>query len=178
MDEKTREMLKNLRCPPTKIIDSPPNEGNSPNSTAECDPRVNSYITHEQAGCDLEELKKTFWQESARVALQHYYEKQGIKLELFGEVSTGPIFIKGFSCFHLDFQAKPEDDGGFSPKKMFAEVFWSNKREAKVTFCGIMDPSDPELLKGCRHCGKKVLHPPGMKFFKPAKAFGLGASHG
>ncbi|XP_074263131.1 uncharacterized protein LOC141585950 [Silene latifolia] len=185
MDEKTREMLKNLPHPPREIIVPPSNYGSGrkrTNTIARYDSsscKVNfshSFITHEDSVIDdQEEFKTTLWQELAVVALLHHYERQGIKLELFGEVSTNPVFQGDICCFHLDFQAKSEDDIGSSPKTMFAEVFRSDKGEVRVTFCGIMDPSDPELLKGCCHCSKKKLHPPGMKFFKFAKAFGLGA---
>ncbi|KAH9627495.1 hypothetical protein KSS87_006186 [Heliosperma pusillum] len=135
------------------------------------------YMNHDYA--DLEELKPSLWQDLADVALKQYNEKQGTNLERFGEAaSNNPLFREGVCCFHLDFEAKPKDDIESSPKKIFSEVFRSRKGEVRVAFCGVMDPSNPELLKGCRECSKKVLHPPGMKFFEPTKAFGLGSTSG
>ncbi|KAK9675903.1 hypothetical protein RND81_11G040100 [Saponaria officinalis] len=47
------------------------------------------------------------------------YFPKGIKLKIFGEVSSTVLFFGSFACFHLDFGAN--DDTG-STNKIFAKV--------------------------------------------------------
>ncbi|KAK9675909.1 hypothetical protein RND81_11G040700 [Saponaria officinalis] len=113
----------------------------------------------ESFGLDMEELQPTLWRELACAALEEYYNTRGIKLEIFGEVSSSVLFFGSFTCFHLDFEAY--DDTG-STNKIFAEVFRYDNGDCKVNFCDIMDPNNPNLVNGCRQCSRLVLHPKGM----------------
>ncbi|XP_074303334.1 uncharacterized protein LOC141637808 isoform X2 [Silene latifolia] len=124
-------------------------------------PESNDYW---DSDLECEEYDPALWQDLAVVALKYYHEKQGVELEVNGKICASPLHYGGGIGFHLDFQA---NDTTGSLNKIFAEVFLSEKNgECRVLFCDIMDPNDPDLLKGCRFCSPLVLHPKGIKFFK------------